>query len=157
MKQVRRFPQKKKLGRTRFVKKQTESSNNMKEQRMRGWNNQLLKAHMLLRMNWINSEDFKEGSFLLWEASLVFPATNKDTLQHIVRQIKPSPTNKGCNKREEPLKQANGKDNPSPGTQIISMATVMHAIILDIKLLIVKFIQEEEQSIIHQIKCTLIK
>ena len=78
-------------------------------------------------------------------------------MQHIVRQSQSSPTSKGCSKREESLKQANGKDNFSPGTQIISMAIVMHAIILDIKLLIVKCIQEEEQNIIHQLKCTLVK
>ena len=78
-------------------------------------------------------------------------------MQHIVRQSQSSPTSKGCSKTEEPLKQAYGKDNPSPGTQIISMATVIHAIILDIKLLIVKCTQEGEQIIIHQLKCTLTK
>ena len=78
-------------------------------------------------------------------------------MQHIVRQSQSNPTSKGCSKREEPLKQENGKDNISPGTQIISMATVMHAIILDIKLLIVKCIQEGEQIIIHKLKCTLKK
>ena len=78
-------------------------------------------------------------------------------MQHIVIQIQSSPTSKGCSKREESLKKENGKDNLSPGTQIISMATVMHAIILDIKLLTVKCIQEGEQIIIHKLKCTLTK
>ena len=49
------------------------------------------------------------------------------------------------------------KDNLSPGTQIISMATVMHAIILDINLLIVNCVKKWEQNIILQLKCTLVK
>ena len=71
-------------------------------------------------------------------------------MQHIVRQSQSNPTSKGCSKRVEPLKQANGKENLSPGTQIISMATVMHAIILDINLLNVNFVKKGEQSIVHQ-------
>ena len=74
--------------------------------------------------------------------SHVFLVASLDIVQHIIRQRKSSPTSKGCRKREEPLKQANGKDNPSPSTKINSMPTVMHAIILDIKLLNVNYVQK---------------
>ena len=65
-------------------------------------------------------------------------------MQNIARQSQFSPISKGCSKREESLKQANGKKNISPGTQIISMATVMHVTILDINLLIVNYVQKGE-------------
>ena len=78
-------------------------------------------------------------------------------MQLVVRQSQSSPTSKGYSKRKESLKKENGKDNLSPSTQIISMAIVMHAIILDINVLNVKCIQKGEQSIVHQLKHTLVK
>ena len=41
------------------------------------------------------------------------------------------------------------KRQSSLGTQIISMATVMHAVNLDINLLNVNYVQKGEQNIIH--------
>ena len=67
-------------------------------------------------------------------------------MQHIVRQRKPSPTSKRCSKQEEHLKQAKEKDNLPPGTQIISMATVMHVMNLDINLLNVNWVQKGKKN-----------
>ena len=78
-------------------------------------------------------------------------------MQHNVREGLSTPTSKRCSKREEPLKQANGKDNLPPGTQIISMAIVIHAIILDINMLNVNYVKKGEQNIILQLKCALVK
>ena len=87
-------------------------------------------------------EDVKGGYFLLWKIAHVFLVINQDTLKHNVRQGLSASTSKRCIKWEDYIKQANGKDNPSPGTQIISMATVMHAIILDINLFNVNYVQK---------------
>jgi len=65
-------------------------------------------------------------------------------MQHNVREGLSTPTSKRCSKREEPLKQAKGKYNLPPGIQIISMATVMHAMNLDINMLIVNYVQKGE-------------
>ena len=130
--------------------KQTETSNNLKWKRTKWRNSLLQKAHTLLNMNWINSEAVKGGYFLLWEVSLVFPATNLKILQHTIRQSKSSTINKRCRKWKYYLKQTNGKDNLSPGTLIVSMATVFDAMNLDINLLNVNCVKRREQNAIHQ-------
>ena len=124
MKQPKRDPKSYNPARPWWVMKQIETSSNLKWKRMKWRNSELEKAHTLLNMNWINLEAFKGSYFLLWEVSLVLPATNLDILQHTVKQSKSIQINKRCRNWKNYLKQTNGEDNPSPGTLIISMGIV---------------------------------